>query len=123
MTNRYRYDAIYINDLVNIAFISFLTKNPQFLADFLAFQFKKLPINKKQMKLIQLITQVIKTFAADREEIIGFKLQFKGRINKKKRARTLTINQGINALQSTMTRVEYGQSDAYTKSGLIGIKL
>mgnify|MGYP001949589631 CR=1 FL=1 len=123
MVNRYRYDTIYINDLVNIAFISILLKNPQFLTQFIAFQFKKLPKNKKQMKLIQLITQVIQTIITERDEVIGLKLRFKGRINKRKRARTITINQGVMALQSDSTRVEYGYSEGYTKSGLIGIKL
>jgi ribosomal protein S3 len=123
MVNRYRYDAIYVNDLVNIAFISILFKNPQFLVEFIAFQFKQLPKNKKQMKLIQLIIQVVQTFVTEREEVIGLKLKFKGRINKRKRARTIIVNQGTMTLQSDSTRVEYGYAQGYTKSGLIGIKL
>lgn len=123
MVNKYRYDAIYVNDLINIAFISILFKNPKFLVEFIAFQFKELPKNKKQMKLIQLIIQVVQTFVTEREEVIGLKLKFKGRINKRKRARTILINQGVMTLQSDSTRVEYGYAQGYTKSGLIGIKL
>jgi ribosomal protein S3 len=123
MINKYRYDTIYISDLINITFVSMLFKNPQFLVKFIAFQFKKLPKNKKQMKLIQLITQVIQTFSAERDEIIGLKLQFKGRINKRKRARTIKLNQGQMSLQSDSANIEYGYAKAYTKSGLIGVKL
>ena len=59
MLNSYRYHAIYIQDFVNIAFIALVFKNIKLLTDFIGFQFKKLPKNKRQLKLIQLITKTL----------------------------------------------------------------
>lgn len=123
MLNSYRYNAIYIQDFVNIAFISMILKNPKFLTQFIAFQFKKLPKNKRQLKLIQLITKTIQIIGKERKEILGLKIKFKGRINKKKRARSINFKKGIITLQTHSSRVEYGYTNAYTKSGSLGIKL
>ena len=83
---------------------------------------KKLPKNKPQLRLIKIITQIIQTIATERKEILGIKIQFKGRINKRKRARTITYKKGVISLQSYSSRVEYSYSNAYTKSGSLGIK-
>lgn len=123
MLNTYRYNAIYIQDFVNIAFVSIILKNPKFLTQFIAFQFKKLPKNKRQLKLIQLITKTIQIIGKERKEILGLKIQFKGRINKRKRARSIHFKDGIITLQSHSSRVEYGYTNAYTKSGSLGVKL
>merc|ERR1711968_186491 len=106
MLNSYRYNAIYIQDFVNVAFISMILKNPKFLTQFIAFQFKKLPKNKRQLKLIQLITKTIQIIGKERKEILGLNIKFK---------------KGIITLQTHSSRVEYGYTNAYTKSGSLGI--
>ena len=123
MLSSYRYDAIYIQDFVNIAFISLIFKNIQILTDFIGFQFKKLPKNKRQLKLIQLVTKTLQIIFKERDEISGLKIQFKGRINKRKRARTINFKDGVISLHSHSSRVEYGQTNAFTRSGSLGIKL
>ena len=84
---------------------------------------KRTTKNKRQLKLIQLITKTIQIIGKERKEILGLKIQFKGRINKRKRARSIHFKDGIITLQSHSSRVEYGYTNAYTKSGSLGVKL
>lgn len=82
MINKYKYVAVYIQDLVSVSFFSLFFKNPTFLAQFIAFQIAKLPRNRRETKLIRFIMKTVKIFAAQRKEMIGLKLQFKGRVNR-----------------------------------------
>jgi hypothetical protein len=82
MINRYKYVAIYIKDLIRISFISLYMKNPTFLAKFVAFQLSKLPRNRKETKFIRFTTKVIKIFTAQRKEMLGMRIKFKGRVNR-----------------------------------------
>ena len=121
--NRYKYSAIFIKDFIHLSFISVLIKNPQILVNFIGYQFKHLPKNRKQLKLLSFITQTIKILCEQRKEIIGFKLQIKGRLNRRNRTKAYNFKKGRLPIQTTTTRVEYGYSEGFTRSGLIGIKL
>ena len=120
--NRYKYSAIYIKDFIHLSFITILIKNPQVLVNFIGHQFKHLPKNRKQLKLLSFITQTIKIVCELRREIIGFKLQIKGRLNRRNRTKTYNFKKGIMPIQTINTRVEYGYSEGFTRTGLIGIK-
>jgi hypothetical protein len=80
--NKYKYIGIYIKDLVRVAFISVFFKKPSFLAKFMAFQLAKLPRNRKETNFVRFLIKVIKTFAAERKEILGLRIRFKGRVNR-----------------------------------------
>jgi ribosomal protein S3 len=121
--NKYKYTAIFIKDFIYLAFITILIKNPQVLVRFIGFQFKHLPKNRKQLKLLSFITQTIKILCEQRPEIIGFKFQIKGRLNRRTRTKTYNFKKGNLPIQTNSTRVEYGYSEGFTRSGLIGIKL
>ncbi len=123
MINRYKYSAIFIKDFVHLAFISALLKNTQTLVKFMGEQFKRLPKNRKQFRLLKFLQQSLKIFCRQRKEFIGFKLQIKGRLNRRNRTHKWTFNQGILPTQTHTTRIEYGYSEGLTRSGLIGIKL
>jgi hypothetical protein len=82
LIDKYKYVAIYIQDLVHVSFVAFFLKKPTFLANFIAFQIEKLPKNRRETKMIRFIIKTIKIFAAQRKEIIGLKIQFKGRVNR-----------------------------------------
>ncbi len=120
--NRYKYSAIYIKDFIHLSFITILLKNPQVLVNFIGRQFKHLPKNRKQLKLLSFITQTIKIVCELRTEIIGFKLQIKGRLNRRNRTKTYNFKKGRMPIQTIDTRVEYGYSEGFTRRGLIGIK-
>jgi hypothetical protein len=80
--NKYKYIGIYIKDLIRVAFISVFLKKPSFLAKFVAFQISKLPKIRKETIFIRFLIKVIKTFAAERKEILGVRIRFKGRVNR-----------------------------------------
>lgn len=123
MLNKYKYNAIFIKDFVHLAFISILLKNTTCLVKFMGEQFKRLPKNRKQMKLLNFIQQTLKIFCQQRKEFIGFKLQIQGRLNRRNRTHKWTFQNGNLPIQTYETRVEYGYSEGWTRSGLIGIKL
>jgi hypothetical protein len=80
--NKYKYVGIYIKDLVRVALISMYFKNPGFLAKFISFLLAKLPRNRKETTFIRFLIKVIKTFGAERKEILGVRIKFKGRVNR-----------------------------------------
>lgn len=123
MLNKYKYNAIFIKDFVHLAFISVLLKNTTCLVQFMGEQFKRLPKNRKQMKLLNFIQQTLKIFCEQRNEVFGFKLQLQGRLNRRNRTRKWVFQKGALPIQTYKTRVEFGYSEGWTKSGLIGIKL
>ena len=120
--NRYKYTAIFIKDFIHLSFITILIKNPQVLVNFIGYQFKHLPKNRKQLRLLSFITQTIKILCAQRPEITGFKFQIKGRLNRRTRTKVYIFKKGVLPIQTNITRVEYGYSEGFTRSGLIGIK-
>jgi len=80
--NKYKYVGIYIKDLIRVCFIGMFLKKPNFIAKFIAFQLSKLPRNRKETQFIKFIIKIVKTFAAEREEITGLRIKFKGRVNR-----------------------------------------
>jgi len=82
MINKYKYIAIYIKDLIRIAYISLLFKKPNFLAKFIAFQIANLPKNRKETAFIRFLIKAIRSIASERKEIIALQLKFKGRVNR-----------------------------------------
>lgn len=123
MLNRYRYSAIFIKDFLYISFISIFLKDIQVLTNFIGEQFKRLPKNRRQMKLLFFIQQALKIFCKQRKEVTGLKFQIKGRLNRRNRTHVWKFQKGILSIQSFKTRIEYAYSEGFTKRGLIGIKL
>ncbi len=80
--SRFRYVAVYIQDLIRISFFSIFIKKAAFLAFFFAFTLSKLPRNRKETQFIRFLIKLVKVFAAQREEILGVRLRFKGRVNR-----------------------------------------
>jgi len=84
---QHKYNAVLIKDFISLTFIGTLLKNTQCIVNFINQQFKKLPKNRKQMKLLFFITQTLKICCTQRKEIFGFKFQIKGRLNRRTRTR------------------------------------
>lgn len=123
MVNRYKYVAIYIKDLVYIGFISLFLKKATFLANFIAFQIKKLPKNRKETKFIRFIIKVVKVSAAQRTEVIGLRIKFKGRVNRWRRTKFIIGESGILSYQTSNSRMEYGSAKVINRKGALGISL
>lgn len=121
--NKYKYIGIYIKDLVRVAFISIFFKKPSFLAKFMAFQLSKLPRNRKETNFIRFLIKVIKTFAAERKEILGIRIRFKGRVNRWRRTKFILGNRGTLPLQTISERIEQGTAQAVNKKGAVGIRI
>ena len=123
MINRYKYDVIFIKDFIHIAFISILFKNLNCLVWFIGQQFKRLPKNRKQFKLLKFVQQSLKIFCQQRKEFLGLKFQLKGCLNRRNRTRRWVFKKGLLPIQTHRTRVEYSFSKCWTRRGALGIKL
>jgi len=123
LINKYKYIGIYIKDLVRITFISVFFKKPSFLAKFMAFQLSKLPRNRKETNFVRFLIKVIKTFAAERKEILGIRIRFKGRVNRWRRTKFILGNRGTLPLQTISERIEQGTAQAVNKKGAVGIRI
>ena len=121
--NKYKYVGIYIKDLVRVAFISVFFKKPSFLAKFMAFQLSRLPRNRKETNFVRFLIKVIKTFAAERKEILGIRIRFKGRVNRWRRTKFILGNRGTLPLQTISERIEQGSAQAVNKKGAVGIRI
>ena len=126
MIERYKYVAVYIQDLVRVSFLSLFLKKPAFLASFIGFQITKLPKNRKETKLVRFIIKVVKVFSSQRKEMIGLKIEFKGRVNRWRRTKIIRGISGAKILlplYSYDTRIEFGSGKAITRKGALGIRL
>lgn len=123
MVSRYKYVAVYIQDFVRVGFIALFLKKPTFLAQFMALQIEKLPRNRKETKMVRFLIKVVKVFAAQRREVVGLRMVFKGRVNRWRRTKQIVGERGVLPFQSVSTRIEFGSAKAITRKGALGIRL
>jgi ribosomal protein S3 len=126
MISFYRYDVKLISDAINVIYIALILKQPLFLAQFIGYQFRKTPRNYRFGKIIQFLNQNITSVVKNRTEILGCRVQFKGRLGgrRTRRARKLQfINEGIMPLHSYNSKIEYGEAKGLTRFGVVGIKI
>lgn len=123
MINKYKYVAVYIKDLIRVCFIGMFLKKADFIAKFIAFQLAKLPRNRKETSFIKFIIKVVKTFAAEREEILGLRIKFKGRVNRWRRTKAIVGERGVIPAHTITNRIEYGTSHAINRKGAVGIRI
>lgn len=123
LINKYKYIAIYIKDLIRICFIGMYLKKTKIIADFIAFQIGKLPRNRKETSFIRFIIKVVKTFAAEREEILGLRIKFSGRVNRWRRTKAIIGERGVIPLHTINNQIEYGTAHAVNRKGTVGIRI
>lgn len=123
MIGKYKYVAVYIQDLVRVSFISLFLKKPAFLTAFIGFQISKLPRNRKETQLIRFIIKVVRIFSSQRREMFGMKIEFKGRVNRWRRTKIIRGISGVLPFYSYETRIEFGSNKAITRKGALGIRL
>lgn len=123
LINKYKYIAIYIKDLIRICFIGMYLKKANVIAQFIAFQLGKLPRNRKETSFIKFIIKVVKTFAAEREEILGLRIKFSGRVNRWRRTKAIIGERGVIPLHTIRNQIEYGTAHAINRKGAVGIKI
>lgn len=120
---RYKYVGIYIHDLIRISFRALYSKYAQLLINFFAFSLSKLPRNRKETKFIRFLIKLVKVFSTQRQEIIGVRLRFQGRINRWRRTKHIVGQKGILPLHSYSTHLSYGIAQAITRKGAFGRRL
>ncbi len=123
LINKHKYIGIYIKDLIRVCFIGMFFKNARFIAKYLAFQIGARPHNRKETSFIRFIIKVAKTFAAEREEISGFRISFKGRVNRWRRTKAIIGSRGVLPFHTIDNRIECGSAQAINRKGALGIRI
>lgn len=123
MVKRYRSEVRLAKDTLYVLFIALILKKTEFLAKFLGYQLKRMPKNRRQTKLIYYLRNLMRYALTVQEDIIGFRIQFTGRINGRPRSKITTLNEGILPLQTQSAGIEYGESFGITRYGTIGVKI
>ena len=120
---RFIYVAIFIKDIVRITFFCMFLKKANFMANFYAFAFSKLPRKRKETVFIRFLIKRLKSAATGRKEIIGIRFRFQGRVNRWRRTKFIIGQKGIWLFYSISSFVEFGQSQAVTRKGSQSIRI
>lgn len=121
LINKFKYVAIYIKDFIRICFIGMFLKKPTFIARFIAFLIAELPKNRKETTFLRCVMKIVRIFSAERGEIVGLRIKFKGRVNRWRRTKALIGKRGFIATNTISKRIIYGTSHAINRKGAIGI--
>ena len=117
------YVAIFIKDMVRITFFCMFLKKANFIANFYAYVFSKLPRKRKETVFIRFLIKRLKSAATNRKEIIGIRFRFQGRVNRWRRTKFIVGQKGIWLFYSISSFVEFGQSQAVTRKGSQSIRI
>jgi len=110
----------YYSTLMNLAYWTFKTKQPQFLAKFLAQEFGK---TRYQRSLYNNVDKVCAFLFNESSEIQGIRIQVSGRMNKSKRTRTFLVQYGAITTQTIAHPLKYAFEEAHTVYGSMGVKI
>ena len=110
-------------DLMNIAQYSLYFKNVKLLAHLISYQLTFLPKNKRQTSFLKYLSKIIFNFKGEFKEIIGLKIQFKGRFNKWKRTKKWIAQAGNLLVQSYNTYIDYSCVKGLVKKGIFSVRI
>jgi small subunit ribosomal protein S3 len=115
-TNRVNFDMRKM--IYNISYALY-TKNIQMISNYIKQNLEKKKSHKKQIKLINNILQeFFKMFS----NFLGYRLQFKGRLNGSKRKKKLVYQKGKIPLNTLKYDIKYHFNEFKTPSGVCSIK-
>ena len=110
-------------DLMNIAQYSLYFKNVKLLTHLISYQLTFLPKNKRQTSFLKYLSKIIFNFKGEFKEIIGLKIQFKGRFNKWKRTKKWIAQAGNLLVQSYNTYIDYSCVKGLVKKGIFSVRI
>lgn len=111
----------YFSTLINLIYLACKTKQPQFIASFLARELSKTHI-KRQRWLLNNV-DIVCAFFYLKAELKGIRIQVCGRINKSKRSKKYITQHGTIPAQTISNPLQYGFDEAYTSFGSMGVKV
>ncbi len=121
--SRFRYVAVYIQDLIRVTFFAIYIKKASFLASFFAFTLGKLPRNRKETTFLRFLIKLLKVFSSQRKEMLGVRIRFQGRVNRWRRTKHILGEKGVIPFYTYRSRMDYGSAQAITRKGAQGIKI
>lgn len=119
---KYRNETYYKKAIQNFFICGIHNKSAEQLSTFIAFILKDLKRHNRFFKFLKELLSIIKQskFAIFK----GIKIQIKGRINRRPRARSKTILIGNNiSVFKISSCISYGEASSFTSNGTLGIKV
>ena len=106
-------------DFIKIAYMSFYLKSPKIFNIYMVQNLKKNKRHKQFLKNINkyLIKQLIKF-----KQCLGYKVEFKGRINGRSRGKTHVIRNGQTPSNTLCCNIKYDFQEVLTPSGICSLK-
>ena len=106
--------------LINVVLLVFKTKQPQFLASFLA---RELGKTRYQRAVVNNTDAVCAFFFNKMPGLQGIRIQINGRMNKASRSRKYVTQYGRIPSQTITRPVQFGFDEAHTSFGSMGVKV
>ena len=97
----------------------FYTKNINMISHFIKQNLEKKKSHKKQIKIMN---QILQEFFRMFSNFLGYRLQFKGRLNGSKRKKKLVYQKGKIPLNTLKYDIKYHLNEFKTPSGICSIK-
>ena len=110
----------YFETLINVVLLVFKTKQPQFLASFLA---RELGKTRYQRAVVNNTDAVCAFFFNKMPGLQGIRIQINGRMNKASRSRKYVTQYGRIPSQTITRPVQFGFDEAHTSFGSMGVKV
>nr|YP_009327217.1 ribosomal protein S3 [Aphanomyces astaci]AOQ30608.1 ribosomal protein S3 [Aphanomyces astaci] len=105
---------------LSICQIAFSIGKMNMIAKYISRTIKKKKIHRGYLNFIN---KILKEFYKMNSKILGYKLQVKGRLNRSKRKRKFTYQEGQIPLSTLNKNVQYTFDEFITKSGVCSIKM
>lgn len=118
-TQNYYLNYHFKQFVFNFLFMYF-SRNIEIFSDFIKQQLQRKRIQKKQMYHLN---NNLEKFHKIFKDFIGYRLQFKGRLNKSKRKRKIVYQKGKMPLSTIKHNIQYSFNEFKTPSGICSIKL
>nr|YP_010886817.1 ribosomal protein S3 [Paralagenidium karlingii]WJH17927.1 ribosomal protein S3 [Paralagenidium karlingii] len=116
----YHYMNYHFKQFVFNFMFMYFSKNIEIFSNFIKQQLQRKKIQKKQM--FHLNNNLEKFYRIFRD-FLGYRLQFKGRLNKSRRKRKVVYQKGKMPLSTLKHNIQYSFNEFKTPSGICSIKL
>lgn len=108
-----------IYNLLFVISIALYSKNPKFLNLFLIKNLEKI---KNHTLYLRTVNNILKNFFIKYKNLLGYKIQLKGRVNGVKRARKIAIQSGQIPLTTLNLKIQLDSNKILTRYGICSLK-
>lgn len=111
--------AMHFYSFINLSYVAFYTQSAQLIGNYLVENLQKIPKHRQYLKNINKILQKQYNIFGN---CLGYKIQFKGRVNGLERSKKIVIQSGKAPLNTLKYKVKYDFQEVLTPYGICSLK-